>query len=780
MKKIKVPALLALITGLAALTGCDDSGYSNSSIDHATQGFTEGTAPRFNPAILDLPFNTDLIFAAAATSDGTADTGSPTDPVRSALNVMDGFSTSAYFDVLINGSVDPTTAIASQTVFLVQLNTGSNDALNPANVTGIVGAAAFDVQILSLDGGRNNSIRLRPLRPLAARSKYLVFITNDVKDTAGNALTRSIPYSILRDPTREAAANLLPVRTAITGWETLASSFLASGGQLTAAAAREKLVLTYTFTTTDPLTPLLSMAAPRAALAQTQINAGVSPATAIANVTNLDNAGLLPTPRARPVGIAGLTGIDFGVLSSQLASNIGKLYTGYIKLPYYQTSATGLPFGEYLKRNWRPDSTLASALGTTLPADVDGTFNLTYRYPFATKNADETVPLQVTLPSNTFVPGYAGAATCGQIYGATGYPVAMYVHGITSDRTSILALAHTLASRCVATVAIDLPLHGIPANSPFVNALNVERSQLIPFATVYGANAPHERHYNVAGPAGSPAPMNFGNPGTSDGSGAQFINLGYLANTRDNNRQGVVDLLNLNASLGNVNAQILSSVTVGLDLNRLYVVGISLGGILGQAFVTTNQLAIANDAHMGLVSNLNPIRGLVLASAGSQVAQIIINSPTFGPVINASLTASNAAPGTSAYERFSYVAQSLLDSADAVSFAEPAAALGVPILLQQIRNDQVIVNAASSAPLAGTEPLARLLGTTQLGLGSTQLGRGFVKMTAGGHTSLLRPEGGAPQVTAELQTQVVTFILNNGGVAVGGAAPGNVELPATP
>jgi len=94
-----------------------------------------------------------------------------------------------------------------------------------------------------------------------------------------------------------------------------------------------------------------------------------------------------------------------------------------------------------------------------------------------------------------------------------------------------------------------------------------------------------------------------------------------------------------------------------------------------------------------------------------------------------------------------------------------------------VANDAVIPNNAASAPLAGTEAMASLLGTTQLGLGSTGLGRGFVKFTAGGHASLLRPEGGAPQVTAEMQAQVVTFVLNDGTVGVGSQAPGDIELP---
>lgn len=777
--KIHLFLLSTLVLSTFALQGCGGSDTEKAPPPSGPDAYVVGTHPRFDPVISDLPFNTDLIFAAAATSDGTANLGAPTDPVRATMNQLDGFSTSAFFDIQLSGSLNPASALASQTVFLIELS-ATGDALNPANITGIAGLANYDVQVVSLDGGSNNTIRIRPTKPLKAKTKYLVVLTNDLRDSSGAPLTRSWTYNALRDPTYTTLEALVPVRNAIVGWETLGSGFLAaaSGGALSVAAAKEKLVLTYTFTTTDPISPLIAMASPRAAIAGLQIAAGASPSTAVANVQQLESFGLLPTPKARSLGIAGVTGVDFSAFSSQLAANVGKLYTGYIKLPYYQTAATGLPFGEYLKRNWKPDLTLAGALGRTIPTDVDGSYNITYRYPFAAKTGDESVPLQVTMPQDNWVPGYAGAANCGQIYAATGYPTVIYVHGITSDRASVVALGHTLASRCVATVAIDLPVHGIPANSAFVNVLNVEKSAVIPFATLYGDNAPHERHFNVAGSGGAPAPMNFETPGASDGSGAQFINLGFLTNTRDNNRQAVMDLLNLNASLASVNTEMLKTVSTGLDLNRVYVVGVSLGGILGSVFTTVNQLAIANDAQVGLASNLNPIRGLITSAAGTQVAQILVNSATFAPVINGGLGASGVMVGTTNYERFLYAAQSAMDAGDPVNYMETLAQLGVPVLVQQINNDLVIPNNAAGAPLAGTQAMASLLNTTQLGLGSTQLGRGYVKHTAGGHASLLRPEGGAPQVTAELQTQVVTFVLNNGGVAVGGGAPGNIELPA--
>jgi len=736
-----------------------------------------GTYPRFDPAAGDLPFHIDLLFAG--TTDGTANVGPSSDPVRSALNQLDGFSTSAPFDVLLSGSIDPATAQASRSVWLLELETGSADPLDMDSVTGVRGPASYDVQVVSLDGGTHNAIRVRPTVPLQPGAKYLVALTDDLRNAAGETVRAAPAYATLRGSAPIDSA-LQPVRSAVQAWESLAAQALAgaSQGNLTAEQARAKLRLSYTFTTTDPAQPLLAMAAPQAAITVMKILAGAVPTSAVADAQQLADQGLLPAPSPRNLDISGLTGIDFNSFSSSLAATVGKLYTGYIELPYYlQARAASQDAASFLQHPWRPDAALATALGQTLPADADGSHNLTRRFPFAARTGTESVPLQLTLPQDAWVPGYAGAANCGQIYAATGYPVVMYVHGVTSDRSSVLALAHTLASRCIATVAIDLPLHGVPANSAFVNVLNVERSLSIPFSTLYAAHAPRERHFNVAGAMGSPAPMNFTAPSDDDGSGAQFINLANLIGTRDHNRQAVMDLLNLNASLANVDTRARSFVATGLDLHRVYVVGVSLGGIVGSVYTTINQLAIANDAQIGVSSPLRPIRGLVANVAGAQISQILAHSQTFAPRIDAGLAAFGVVPGSSGYERFFYTAQSAIDSADPVNFAGALGGLGLPVLVQQVNGDSVVPNEVPEAPLAGTTALARLLGASPLGLGSTQLGRGYVRHTAGGHASLLRPEGGAPAVTAELQAQVVTFVLNNGGVAVGSAAPGNIQAP---
>lgn len=783
--KIKLfpSAVLALFLSTLLVSCGGGSDKQTPPTPSAAEAFVAGTHPRFDPVISDLPFNTDLIFAKAAASDGTADVGTPSDTVRATLNGLDGFSTSAFFDVMVDGSVDAATVKPMQTVFLLELNTGGKDALNPANIVGIVSpqTVSFDTRVVSLDGGTNNVIRIRPLLPLKSKAKYLVVLTNDIKDSAGKPLTRSWTYNALHDTTATILDSLVPVRNAIIGWETLASGFLSAvTPNLTAAAAKEKLILTYTFTTTDPQTTLIAMAAPRAALASTQIAAGVPAQTAITKVSQLEAGGVLSTPKQRPLKVSALTGVDMGVLSNgALAGNVGKLYTGFIKLPYYQTAPGTLPFGTFLTRNWTADLTLAGLIGVTVPTDVDKTtYNVTYRYPFAAKTSDESVPLQVTLPQSALVPGYAGSANCGQIYAVSGYPVVIYVHGITSDRTSGLALAHTLASQCVATVAIDLPLHGVAANNAFVSVLNVEKNPA--FATLYGADAPHERHFNVAGPGGAPAPMNFTTPTSSDGSGAHFTNLGYLLNTRDNNREAVIDLLNLNASLKGLDTDFVQAQGAKLNLSNVNVVGHSLGGILGSVFTTVNQIAIANEAKIGLTSNLNPIHSLVASVSGTQVAQVLVNSATFAPIINAGLAKAGVNVGTSNYEKFMYAAQSAVDSGDPVNFAQILATLQIPVLLQQVKNDAVIPNSADSAPLTGTAAFARLLGTTQLGLGQTQLGLGYVKLNAGDHGSLLRPTDATTpslKLTGEMQAQVASFVLGAGKVAVGSQSPTDIETP---
>jgi len=858
---------LAVAMALAACGGGSDTVPDQS--EGAVSLEDLGTYARFSPAVSDLPLNTDLLFAAAADSDGTADTGG-SNPVSTAIRSLDGFSTNAPFDIAFSDGLSPgspcTLFMVSQSeepcqpnVFLVPLDTGENDPLDPTGIEGVNFTALEDTavvaSVVSQDGGENNVLRVTPVQPLLPKTKYLVVVTNNLQDAGGDPVQPSFHYELLRSADAETLAGLAGSLQGVSAliqqaWEPTADAVL--NGLTEGSLGKENVVISYTFTTTDPVAPLLANAAPRAALMAQLVQAGVKAkiaeivsmqmktedvqdqimalvesgetleaATAIVQeqvteqvketqgeaitagvqeavppkISALDAALVdargegLSTPTAREVGMITMLppgegdigpvdlGVDLGDFFEQLDSGVVNLYTGYIKLPYYLSTPETTAAASYTLDAWQPDQLLGAMLSASLPEgapsvppmDVDGGYNVTYRYPFAEPQSFESVPLQLTLPISE---------DC-----ESPYQTAIYIHGITSDRTSVASLAHTLAGQCVATVAIDLPLHGASTDPSEVSyALNVENmtppsddEDDLPglgllLAQLYGADAPKERHFN------DPA-----------GSGGRFINLSALTNTRDNLRQSVMDLLNLNASLSAINDQ-LAPREVSLDTGNVSVVGASLGGIVGTTFTAVNQLAYAADGQLASIamnpefaSDLNPLSSLAVSVGGSQLSYLLSTSDTFGPVITNGLAAAGVTPGTANFDRFLYVAQSTVSSGDPVNFAATLGTLGVPVLLQQINGDTVVPNGDATLPLMGTDGLSSLVGAVQLTPGAQDVSGtpGIVKMNAGGHGSLLTPSGGAPQVTAELQTQAVSFILSGGAqTAVGSVAPGDVEIPA--
>ena len=799
MRKITKAMPPVLVLAAVALVGCG----SDSKVSVPPRGdqsyltFEQGTHPRFDPATSDLPFNTDLIFLTPAGAqgdafDGTAHIDQPANPVINAVNSLDGFSTNAPFDVLIGGSLDAATVVGAgapptvptANVFLIQLNTvEGGEPLSPEDIdlaNPIAGMAPISAEVISLDGGVDNAIRITPLQPLESATKYLVFISsafNPIMDAQGEPMTRSWTYNALSSPAFQPSGALANVKSLVSAWHALGSGFLqfASGGAIDTATGTDSIQLSYTFTTGAPMDVLVAMASPRAALVQAQIDMGIDEADAVNNLGLIQNFATLPTPAPRDVGVSELTAFDLGNFSDLLDDDVGTLYTGYIRLPYYLTAPeSGADPTElaYADSFWAADRELGGVLSLALPpgapplppVDVDGsTYNVTYRYPFAEQRGEESVPLQITLPDPAFAPVEPefGGATCGQVAALQGgHPVVMYIHGITSERTAIAALAHSLAARCVATVSIDLPVHGAPATGA-LSALNVETSAVYPFGDIYGPDAPRERHFNHPG-----------------GSGAAFINLAELRSTRDNMRQSVMDMLNLNASLGNINDALDDAGLPLLNLDEVTVVGASLGGIVGSVYATVNQLALAREDGTVFTSSLRPINGLVASVAGSQLTQVLLNSDTFGPVIRAGLQGAGVVEGTTNFARFIYAAQSTVDTGDPVGFAGVLGQLGVPVLLQQVANDTVVPNDAAGLPLAGTAGLAALLDAEQLAPGADQpVDTAIVKMGRGGHGSLLDPSVDLG-VTMEMQTQVVTFVLSGGAaVTVGGADPTAIETP---
>src|SRR3546814_11997302 len=72
------------------------------------------------------------------------------------------------------------------------------------------------------------------------------------------------------------------------------------------------------------------------------------------------------------------------------------------------------------------------------------------------EQSEQTIPVLVTIPN----------ANSGKTMPADGWPVVIFQHGITGNRTQMIAIAPALAAAGFATVAIHLPLHWSPPTVP--------------------------------------------------------------------------------------------------------------------------------------------------------------------------------------------------------------------------------------------------------------------------------------------------------------------------
>jgi hypothetical protein len=292
-------------------------------------------------------------------------------------------------------------------------------------------------------------------------------------------------------------------------------------------------------------------------------------------------------------------------------------------------------------------------------------------------------------------------------------------------------------------VAVDLPLHGITnqADPLYASGANPLYAGLgLP------ASGSIERTFDLA------------TAGVRDPSGSHFINLSSLLTSRDNLREGVADLITLARSLPGMSLGAAGSVNPA----AIHYLGHSLGAIEGGTF-----MGVIPAAQVGTAT---------LAMPGGEVAQLLRDSPTFAPVINAGLAAKGLLPGTTLYEQFFRDAQTVVDAGDPINFIA-LATTNHPIHLIQVVGsatppppalcilqptpagcpDQVVPNSA-------TQRLILVGGLTQVhppGAGGTSPLHVYVNFTAGTHGSILDPTS-SPAATTEMQTEAIAFALTAG------------------
>ena len=388
--------------------------------------------------------------------------------------------------------------------------------------------------------------------------------------------------------------------------------------------------------------------------------------------------------------------ISVSITNNSSPGNAAHIYTGSLTLPYYLEAPTLSNPTSPLTGFWK------SSNGTSV----------TVFDPLPVSTGDRTIPVLMTVPKGNTP--------------ADGWPVVIFQHGITSNRTALLGIADVLANAGFAAVAIDLPLHGITDTAD-------------PLKTTFERTFDSDFVNNTTGAAG---PDNV-----IDSSGFHYINLQSLLTSRDNVRQGAIDLLVLRDSLVSVTPP---GSGVELDESDVNFVGHSLGGMVG-----TTYLALEDQ-----------VAAATLAMPGGGIARLLDGSATFGPIIQAGLAANGILAGTPEFDAFMVVAQTAVDSADPVNHAATVAAAGLPVHMIEVVGgntslpDQTIPNTVPGAPLSGTEPLATQFGLSPLSTGNSATG-GLVRFTVGDHGSILSPAA-SPEATTEMQAQMVEFMTTDG------------------
>lgn len=162
--------------------------------------------------------------------------------------------------------------------------------------------------------------------------------------------------------------------------------------------------------------------------------------------------------------------------------------------------------------------------------------------------------------------------------------------------------------------------------------------------------------------------------------------------------------------------------------------------------------------------------------AGGGIAQLLNNSVSFGPKIEAGLASNGVIKGTSSYASFMLATQTILDDADPLNYAQTVGTNHKLFAIEVIGGqngglaDQVIPNNAQTDPgysyqLYGTEPLLKLLDTSNLTATTAVKPNQVARFLQGDHSSILDPSSSLA-ATIEMQTEVANFVGSKGTAVV--------------
>jgi hypothetical protein len=735
-----------VLVGACLLAGCVDTIEADAdereliALPSALFDPQRGTIPLPNNLLVDPRSGRVTVPAACGEQPD-----SPAAQLRASLNQLDGFGTagvnlSAPFNVALDA------ASLEERVFVLRLAERGEPLSGPERVE--VDLATVESERLGPDCSTSSTVHallIRPRAPLAQSSTYAVVLLSGILSDEGETVQPSASWALVRQSTppvqfddesgsgrivrndtpfdprsREGLQSLQGLDRLWRGHAPLLSAWDQIGPALTGSeASRDDVLIAWGFTTqtlSDPLDPRVPD----------------SPAALLAMVSDELR---VPAPIAGEGAALSVEEFFATALPGTPCSALGCDAIGWI---YADTAASASP-------SFVSPSYLEGDDCDTPSASPSGAFDDPLRPSFV---CDRRISLLTVVPR--MEPG------------PEGYPVAVFAHGLGRSKEDLLAIAGSLASAGILSVAFDAADHGA-------------RAVQISDDPELGCSAGDGPCADAFGPTCAPqcfAPLLSAN----------------LAVTRDHLRQTLLDQRQLERVLGACRDGACGRIAI--DPARIGYIGHALGALLGGVAVATSERlsgAVLNEAAGDWV-------GVLSDTATDAIRCPLVDSLIAGGVLEGTPWDGGAASDATClgqdwkrdprFLEFAAAARWLLDPVDPLNYAARLAAAAPPVLLGEIEGDPVIPNTASEAlaSLIGLDPEPASVATAPpiaptpgaLAEGNVRIRYSGVPADADsgfpgnayGPGSLLAPAPPAPDMadpagqlgTAQLRVDAITFL----------------------
>jgi len=830
--------LASLIISSLALTACDSD---TEVLDVEEYKLYTSSRIQFDPAngIVSLP--NDLLFSG--TTDGTLLLPDETSAIAAAsaagetmtyddntyaIGALDGWSTtqpiSIGVDLYENRTLDAASIEQAGAVRIFPVGLGGPLSASTAAACQAASGQEFALTVCDINPAdeleygldkdfitavNGHSIAVIPLKPLAENASYMYLTTNLIKDSEGESVNGSVTYQLLKrdyaenpigDPSDPDDASAIGLQRLINHYD---SDIITAVGIDASTVTHTGVFTTQSiFNVIDTAKGMLYKAKFDASKAL--INGAYPNLLPVASAANATRVATV----YQAVSASNADFTSLPVIASQAQNT--DLYASSITVPYYLEENVNNSYWKAagdspvtilgaVQKGLIDDPALIAGCGISIASaaadtsglvgcnlGIDPTKLLTRFNPLANPINQQTLAVQITVPNNQAKPG-------------SGWPVNIAVHGLGTYKETTLMNAGALAEQGIATISIDMPLHG-SRGFDYLNA-----------SGAVGTDGVYE--ISATDPSlGDDGDDNTINP-YENGSVTNFVNIASGLTVRDNFRQAISDLLALRMQIADFTIADTGNGTQLFNASQVSVHGLSLGAITASMFTT-----VANDPTLSAVFGVKSVS--LVAPAGG-LTGVFLDSPAFGPVVIDGLVAQIAESQgytadqikgiisdrlSAAYLGFAAHAETLIPSllfsvqtqieaSDPINYAVRLADNTDNIHLIEIigdittggtnPSDQTLPNQGTSGSLVGTEPLIKALGLNCIDdSDTTAVDAGVVRFMKGHHSSLINPTSSAIatisataalDATLEMQKQVATHAkaasnsleLSNVGVAVG-------------